>query len=504
MNDENKSGQKSILVVDDTKTNVALLEAYLGKLYSVKVATSGGSALEKAFSPTPPDLILLDVMMPDMDGYEVCRRLKEDERTRNIPVIFVTAKSEEKDEIYGFSIGAADYIIKPYSKSIVLARVKTHLALYDRTRQLEVRNDFIKKTFGRYLSDEIVETILETPEELALNGEKRTVTIMMTDLRGFSSMCESLPAENVVNIINNYLKTMIDIILKHNGTIDEFIGDAILIIFGAPIKRAGDAIRAVACATEMQLAMPRVNGWNKKKGYPEITMGIGINTGEVVVGNIGSKKRVKYGVVGQNVNITSRIESYTLGGQVLISETTLEACGDLLRIDGQMDVMPKGLHKKISIHEIGGVGGEYNVYLPEKPSIELVRLREPLPVLFAIVTEKNVEPVFHKGNVIRMTTDRVEIQPANLPPEQISERFSNIKISLFDHDGKEITTDWYAKVMETIPAAGSTPPAPVIVAYNTSMPPEAARFLKDILDAHKNPENRHGHSDFIESFITRE
>lgn len=504
MNDENKSGKKSILVVDDTRTNVALLEAYLSRLYSVRVAPSGELALEIAFSPNPPDLILLDVMMPDMDGHEVCRRLKEDEHTRNIPVIFVTAKSEVEDETYGFSIGAADYITKPLSKSIVLARVKTHLALYDRTRQLEVRNDFIKKTFGRYLSDEIVETILETSGGLALNGEKRTVTIMMTDLRGFSSMCESLPAENVVNIINNYLKTMIDIILKHNGTIDEFIGDAIMIIFGAPMKRADDVIRAIACATEMQLAMSGVNEWNRKQGYPEIAMGIGINTGEVVVGNIGSKKRVKYGVVGQNVNLTSRIESYTLGGQVLVSETTAEACGDLLRIDGQMDVMPKGLHNKISIYEIGGVGGEYNVFLPEKPSVDWVKLREPLPVLFAIVTEKNVEPVIYKGNVVKMTADRVEIQSANLTPGQIPERFSNIKISLFDHDGTEITTDWYAKVMENIHNACSTPPASAIIVHNTSMPPEASRFLEDMMNVHKNPENGHGPSDFIESFILRE
>lgn len=366
MNNESKS--KSILVVDDTRTNIAMLKWILGKLYNVTTATSGELALEAAFSSNPPDLILLDVMMPDMNGHEVCRRLKEDERTRNIPVIFVTTKSEVEDETYGFSIGAADYITKPLSAPIVLARVKTHLALYERTRQLEIRNGFIKKTFGRYLSDEIVETILETPNGLTLYGEKRVVTIIMTDLRGFTSMCELLPAENVVGIINNFLEIMTDIILKYNGTIDEFIGDAILIIFGAPVMRIDDAVRAVACATEMQLAMPRVNEWNRKQGYPEIAMGVGINTGEVVVGNIGSKRRVKYGIVGQNVNLTSRIESYTSGGQILVSETTVKACENLLRIDGQMEVTPKGLNKNITIFEIGGVGGEYNIFLPAKSS----------------------------------------------------------------------------------------------------------------------------------------
>ena len=128
---------KSILVVDDIQENIDVLRGILGECYTVKVATSGRLALKIAFSAKPPDLILLDVMMPEMDGYEVCRQLKEDERTRNIPVIFVTAKSEVEEEAHGFSLGAADYIVKPVSAPVVLARVRTHLELYDRSRHLE-------------------------------------------------------------------------------------------------------------------------------------------------------------------------------------------------------------------------------------------------------------------------------------------------------------------------------------------------------------------------------
>src|SRR5205823_2635207 len=128
--------------------------------------------------------------------------------------------------------------------------------------------------------------------------ESRTVTLMMTDLRGFTTLCEGLPPESVVAMLNRYLATMTEVIVRHHGTIDEFIGDAILAIFGAPFAARDDAERAAACAIEMQLAMDSVNLWNSRNGYPRLEMGIGIHTGPVVVGNIGSEKRSKYGVVG--------------------------------------------------------------------------------------------------------------------------------------------------------------------------------------------------------------
>jgi adenylate cyclase len=166
---------------------------------------------------------------------------------------------------------------------------------------LEVRNRFIRQTFGRYLSDDIVETILEQPDGLKIGGEKRQATILMSDLRGFTSLSERLPAEDVVSMVNTYLETMTEIIPKHQGTIDEFIGDGILVIFGAPFRRPDDARRAVACAVDMQLAMVAVNDRNRQAGYPEVALGIGLNTGKMVVGNIDSKKRTKYGVVGRKL-----------------------------------------------------------------------------------------------------------------------------------------------------------------------------------------------------------
>lgn len=350
MRTEGKPGveRATLLVVDDTPANIDVLRGVLKDRYKVRVATGGEQALKICFSPNPPDLVLLDVMMPGMDGYEVCRRLKAEPRTEGLPVIFVTAMNEVHDEVRGFEAGGVDFISKPIVPAIVLARVHTHL-------QLRAAYRFIRETFGRYLSDEIVDSLIDSPEGLKLGGEKRHLSIMMADLRGFTSIGEQLPAESVVRMVNIFLGRMTEVIQHHQGTIDEFIGDAILAIFGAPMKREDDALRAVRCALAMQQAMQDVNRQYLAEGLPEVAMGIGINSGEVIVGNIGSLRRTKYGVVGRVVNIASRIESFTSGGQILISESTMAECGECLRVNGRLQVKPKGLDREITLYDIGGL-----------------------------------------------------------------------------------------------------------------------------------------------------
>ncbi len=191
------------------------------------------------------------------------------------------------------------------------------------------RAEFLKDMFGRYLSEEVTSTLLENPDMVKLGGEKRRVTIMMSDLRGFTALAERLEPEQVVQILNAYFEVMVDVLLKYNATINEIIGDALLVLFGAPQEMPDRAERAIACAIEMQNAMARVNEHNRSQGLPEIEMGIGLNDEEVIVGNIGSSKRSKYGVVGSGVNMTSRIESYSVGGQILISDSVRKEAGDI-------------------------------------------------------------------------------------------------------------------------------------------------------------------------------
>jgi adenylate cyclase len=367
----------------------------------------------------------------------------------------------------------------------IIARIRYHSKGYinllqrnEAQAQLEKANRIIRKTFGQYLSDDIVDAILETPEGAALGGEKRFVTIMMTDLRGFTAIGERLPAEDVVGIINIYLETMTEIILKYQGTIDEFIGDAIFVIFGAPVLRENDAKRAVACAVEMQLAMEEVNRRCRERGYPEVQQGIGINSGQIVVGNIGSKKRMKYGVVGRNVNLTSRIESYTVGGQIFISENTLDECGrHLLRIDDEMEVMPKGVKKPITIYEVGGIRGEFDLFLPEKVEMDLPELPRPFPILFTILEGKHAGNEARSGTVVRMLDTAAEIS-ADVTPDKLT----NLKISVSDMEGNEITTDLYAKVIGAV----SGHPGTFKVQF-TSIPLEVDGFLKTVAAQERTP-----------------
>ncbi|MGB3205834.1 MAG: adenylate/guanylate cyclase domain-containing protein, partial [Crinalium sp.] len=325
----------------------------------------------------------------------------------------------------------------------------------------------IRKTFGRYLSDEVVANLLETPEGLKLGGERRKLTILMSDLRGFSAVSERLKPENVVAFLNIYLGIMADIITEFNGTIDEFIGDAILVIFGAPTQRSDDAQRAVACAVAMQLAMDRVNQEIQHLGMPKLEMGIGINTGEVVVGNIGSQKRAKYGVVGSHVNLTGRVESYTVGGQILVSEYTVKDAGDIFRIDGEMKVEPKGIKEPITLYDIGGVNGNYNIFLPAEED-NFCTLKEAVPLKYTVLDGKHVVGTLFEGSFIKVSANGAEIKSENhLNP------LSNIKIKVLSvaNDLNEFG-DLYAKV-----TAKKTDSDQVFSIRFTSIPPDVEAFI---------------------------
>ena len=434
-----------------------------------------------------PTVILQDLVMPDIEGLLLVRYFRANPATSQVPLIVLSSKEEPLVKAEAFTLGANDYMVKFPDKLEMLARIRYHsrgyINLLERNEahaQLERANRFIRKTFGRYLSDEIVNTILESPNGLSLGGEKRVVTIMMTDLRGFTSIGERLPAEGVVKMLNIYLEVMTEIILRYEGTIDEFIGDAILAIFGAPILRGDDAQRAVACAVEMQLAMKEVNAKNREAGYPDVEMGIGINTGELVVGNVGSSKRTKYGVVGRHVNLTSRIESYTIGGQILISESTLKACSGIIRVDGQEEVMPKGVIDPIVIYDVGGIGGAFNIFLPPKTPTDLFELQEPFPFEFVILDDdKHAGRDIYHGDLLQLaetTNKRTAIAEANRPCRQLT----NLKISLFDEFHREITKELYAKVTDVL----SLTPSKFRMNF-TSVPPEAEKFFKQLRERHE-------------------
>lgn len=307
--------------------------------------------------------------------------------------------------------------------------------------KLDIQNDLIKKTFGRYLSDDIVDCILESPKGAALGGEKIVVTILLTDIRGFTAITERESAENIVGMLNNYLEIMTEIIFKYGGTIDEIIGDSLLVIFGAPVKSNDHADRAVSCAVEMQNAMQEVNKKNKESGFPEIEMGIGVNTGELIVGNIGSDKRTKYAVVGSNVNLTSRIESYTFGGQIFISESSLNTCKSKLIIDSDFEVKPKGVAKPIKIFSLNGIDGENKIYL-KKEITSLIELKHTIPIILSSFDGKHETDVFFNGEILK-----TNIKEAILITNADLKKFTNINISILDEKTHNNNKSIFGKII---------------------------------------------------------
>ena len=224
--------------------------------------------------------------------------------------------------------------------------------------------EFIREAFGRYVSPEVAQSVLEDPDGLKPGGSVKTVTVLMSDLRGFTSLSERFSPAQMVELLNDYLGLMADTIAQHGGTVIEFIGDAVMALFGAPASHDDDAVRAVACTIDMQRKLDDFNRDDASKGIPELQMGIGLNTGSVIVGNIGSEKRMKYGVVGDTVNMAARAESFTVGGEILVAEGTYEAVGSSAVFRGPFEVRAKGKKDPMRLYAVVEVGAPYNLVNP--------------------------------------------------------------------------------------------------------------------------------------------
>jgi adenylate cyclase len=274
----------------------------------------------------------------------------------------------------------------------------------------------------------------------------------------------------VVTLLNRYLSTMVKIIRQYGGTIDEFIGDAIFVLFGAPTWQEDDAQRAVACAVAMQLAMASVNEQNKEDELPDLEIGIGIHSGQVVVGNIGSIERMKYGVVGSHVNLASRIQSCTTGGQVLVSEATRREVGPMLRIGRQTEIRAKGFEEPITVSEVIGIGGPHKLALAQTRE-KLVALPQEIPISYTIADGNQLSGGLFKGHLTKLSTRRAEarLQEAVTP-------FTNLEVLLIGAEGKHIAGSLYCKVAGT-----ATDSNEAVAVHFTSMSPEIETFIRGLI-----------------------
>ncbi|MBX7096662.1 MAG: adenylate/guanylate cyclase domain-containing protein [Myxococcaceae bacterium] len=365
----------------------------------------------------------------------------------------------------GYYVASVGPAVSAASSSLLFLMLGARAA-HNAHAKATAEREFVRSTFGRYLTEQVVQQLLDSPDGLKLGGQRDFVTIMMTDLRGFTSMCGSMEPENVVKLLNHYLEAMTRIIARYGGTIDEFIGDAILVVFGAPVPLEDEEARAVACAIEMLNAMPDINRWNAANGLPTVEMGIGIHSGEVVLGNIGSELRAKYGIVGSTINLTSRVESYTVGGQVLISDVTRERCGDLVTLGASQVVSPKGVKGTMTIWEALGVGGKYGVQLASA-SEELKAPTAPLELRYAVIKNKQVADHWHLAKVEALSERGLELKV-----DEALSTLTDLQLRVVEGAGTR-PGELYGKVLKSEVRPG------VIYLRLTSVPPE----LKPVLAA---------------------
>jgi class 3 adenylate cyclase len=306
------------------------------------------------------------------------------------------------------------------------------------------QRDFIRSAFGRYVSPEVAQAILESPEGLRFGGTKRRVTVLMSDLRGYTRFAEQGEPAEVMEILNGYLARMADVVIAHGGTINEFIGDAIFAVYGAPVAHPDHAERAAATALAMQAALAEVNAEHARRGLPAFEMGIGLHTGEAVVGNIGSEQRAKYAVVGSAVNVASRVESATVGGQILLTAATLAELGALAQVGPPVALTVKGLAEPLTLHSLTGLGGRFARTLPAAAPEAERQTAVELPLECWVVDGKVVRPDGVRGRVVRLGRREVHAR-LDTPPDP----FTNVRLRLrypppIDRDSEAI----YAKVLD--------------------------------------------------------
>ena len=352
-----------ILIVDDEPFNLDLLEQELDEQnYTIERANDGAEALDKV-PVFQPDLILLDYMMPKMNGLEVLRRLREDALYKSIPVILLTAKATQEDKVRGLDAGADDYVIKPFDSFELLARVRAMMRIkqmhdtldeWNRslTEKVKQQVDELQRVnrLKRYLSPQIAETILGEDENL-FKSHRREITVVFLDLRGFTSFSDSAEPEEVMEVLRGYHAAMGKLIFDFDGTLERFAGDGIMIFFNDPIPCADHTEKAVRMALAMHSKVEELRAEWLKRGY-ELDLGIGMAAGYATLGNIGFEGRMDYGAIGNVTNLAARLCSEAKARQILTNQRTLSKIENLVDYEPLEELQLKGVSRPVAAFNI--------------------------------------------------------------------------------------------------------------------------------------------------------
>jgi class 3 adenylate cyclase len=325
-----------ILAVDDTPVNLKVLEAMLTpRGYDVVTAASGAEALEKVKSERP-DLVLSDIVMPGMNGYELCKRLREDEATRFLPVVMITA-STDQERSQALEAGADDFMTKPPNQVELLTRVKSLI----RIKQYHDTIERQRAELRRFLSPQVADLITSPEGAALLAGHRREITVVFCDMRGFTSFSETAEPEEALSVVAAYHGTLGPLIFEYGGTVEHFEGDGVMVFFNDPVPMERPAIQAVKMALAIRDRMAQQCASWRKRGY-DLGVGCGIATGYATLGRIGFEGRYDYGAVGPVTNLAARLSSEAKAGQILISQRTFAAIEDEVETEPMGEVSVKG------------------------------------------------------------------------------------------------------------------------------------------------------------------
>jgi len=361
------SAAPRILVVDDTPQNVKLLGDVLGiKGYEVTAAASGTEALER-IAQQKPDLVLLDVVMPGMSGYDVCRRIRDTPATATLPVVMVTALDPATERIKGIEAGADDFVTKPINQPELLARVRSLLrikSLYDqledanRTLETRVREqvDQLERLgrLKRFFSPQLAELILKGGAEDPLKSHRRELTVVFFDLRGFTSFAETAEPEEVMSVLREYHGELGRLILEHEGTLERFAGDGMMVFFNDPVPVPDAAARAVRMVLVMRERLTELTAKWRKRGV-DLGVGAGIAQGYATIGAVGFEGRWDYGAIGNVTNLAARLCGEARPGQILIAQRVLASVEELVEVEAVGELELKGMSKAVSAFNLVGL-----------------------------------------------------------------------------------------------------------------------------------------------------
>ena len=357
-----------ILVVDDTAQNRRLMEAVLTPLgHIVLSAESGAEALE-LIAADPPDLVLLDVVMPEMDGYSVCRALRSNPDTQMLPIIMLTS-SGDQDKVSAIDAGADDFIARPFDQNELVARVRSllriklyHDTIQAQTAELAELNRTLESRvqaqvdelehlgrLRRFLSRQVADLIVSANDDSVLDSHRREITVVFCDLRGFTAFSETAEPEEVMSVLGEFHAELGKLIFEFGGTLERFAGDALMMFFNDPIPIPDAPLRAVRMAIAMQERVADLQvGW-RKRGH-DLALGIGIAVGFATLGRIGFEGRFDYGAVGSVVNLTARLCSEALGGQILLAERAYAAVEGVVTAEPLGPLTLKGFHRPVQAY----------------------------------------------------------------------------------------------------------------------------------------------------------